>query len=478
MRTSVSLLVLLLALSGCAVGPDYQRPSIETPQAFRFEDKEAKEVINTEWWQQFQDPVLNELIGVALAENKDVKIAAARIEEFLGRLGTTRSQLFPQLGAGVISQQQRANELGVNPAPPGAGPIYSTYQGTLSASWEIDVFGKLRRQTEAARANLLASEEGRRATILTLVASVAASYVNLRDLDRQLAIAQSTVASRGQSLQVFEQRYAGGTVSEMELAQNQSEYESAVATVPQLEIQIAQQENALSVLLGRNPGPISRGSELEKLQLPPVPAGLPSQLLERRPDLRQAEQNLIAANANIGAARALYFPSISLTGFFGSLSTKLMDLFTGPSRTWAYAGNASMPIFTAGGIAGQVRTAEAVQQQALLGYQKAIQTAFLDVDNSLVSLQKSREQLAAQDRQVKALRTYARLARVRYDSGYTSYIEVLDAERSLFNVELTYAQTQGVVFTSLINLYKAMGGGWVLKAESLTTKEPEPTAVR
>jgi multidrug efflux system outer membrane protein len=478
MRTPVSILVVLLTLGGCMVGPDYRRPSIDTPNAFRFEDKEAKEVVNTDWWQQFQDPVLNDLIGVALAENKDVKIAAARVEEFLGRLGTTRSQLFPQAGVGTVSQRQRASALGVTPVPSGSDSIFNYYEATLSASWEIDVFGKLRRQTEAARASLLASEEGRRATILTLVTSVASSYVNLRDLDRQLAIARATAASRKESLTVFEQRFAGGTISELELAQNLSEYEAAAATIPQLELQVAQQENALSVLLGRNPGPIPRGRELEQLQLPPVPAGLPSQLLERRPDLRQSEQNLIAANANIGAARALYFPTISLTGFFGSISTSMANLFTGPSRAWAYAGNTSMPVFTAGGIAGQVRAAKALQQQALLGYQKTIQTAFQEVEDSLASLQKSREQLAAQGRQVEALRTYARLARVRYDNGYTSYIEVLDAERSLFNVEVSYTQTQGVVFTSLVNLYKAMGGGWVVNAERLTARESAPTAAR
>ena len=475
MRASILSLALLLALSGCAVGPDYHRPPIESPKAFRFEEKEAKDVINTEWWQQFQDPVLNDLIGVALAENKDVKIAAARIEEFLGRLGTTRSQLFPQLGANVVSQRQRVSQVGVVPPPEGTGINFTNYEAALSASWEIDLFGKLRRQTEAARASVLASEEGRRATILTLVSSVAASYVNLRDLDQQLVIARDTTASRAESLKVFEQRYAGGTISEMELAQNRSEYESAAATVPQLEIQVAQQENALSVLLGRNPGPVTRGRDITQLELPPVPSGLPSELLERRPDLRQAEDNLIAANANIGAARAQYFPTITLTGAFGSASTKLMDLFTGPARTWSYAGNVTMPIFTAGGIAGQVRVAEAQRQQALLFYQQAIQNAFREVEDALVSLQKSREQLASQGRQVEALGTYARLARVRYDEGYTSYIEVLDAERSLFNAQVSYTQTQGTVFTSLVNVYKAMGGGWVTKAESLTAGAPAPT---
>jgi multidrug efflux system outer membrane protein len=371
--------------------------------------------------------------------------------------------------------------------PQGTGLVANNFDATLSASWEIDLFGKLRRQTESARANLLASEEGRRATILTLVASVASTYIGLVSLDRQLDIAKATTASRADSVHVFTLRFNYGEVSQMELAQSQSEYEASLATIPQLEQQIAQQENALSVLLGRNPQPIMRDRELDDLSIPVVPVGLPSELLTRRPDLRQAEQNLIAANALIGAARALYFPSISLTGLFGTASAQFSSLFTGPARVWSYAGAVTLPIFTAGNIAGQVKQAEAQQQQALFSYQKAIQVAFQEVEDALVTLQKSRDALIVQGRQVDALRTYSRLARLRYEGGYTSYIEVLDAERSLFNAQLTYTQTQGTVFTSMVNLYKAMGGGWVTDAERMsatmyganggpvpTTQEPPP----
>jgi len=270
-------------------------------------------------------------------------------------------------------------------------------------------------------------------------------------------------------------RFSGGEVSQMELAQSQSEYEASLATIPQIELQIAQQEDALSILLGHNPGDIARDRELDDLALPAVPAGLPSELLERRPDLRQAEQDLIAANALIGAARALYFPSISLTGLFGSASGRFSSLFTGPARVWSYAGAVTLPIFTAGSIGGQVKQAEAQQQQALFQYQKSIQVAFQEVADALVSLQKTREQLVVQGSQVDALRTYARLARLRFEGGYTSYIEVLDAERSLFNAQLSYAQTQGVVFTSTVSLYKAMGGGWVTDAEHMTSMTYEGT---
>jgi multidrug efflux system outer membrane protein len=468
MRTSYLSLVALLALGGCLLGPNYERPAVDAPPAFRFAESDAKDLVNTAWWEQFQDPALNALIATALADNKDVKIAAARVEQFLGQFETTRSQLFPQAAAGFDAQRQRV-PLGTTQLPPGVGPVFNRFQTSLSASWEIDFFGKLRRQTEAARANLLASEEGRRATILTLVASVASSYVNLLSLDRQLDIAKSTVASRAASVNVFQLRFSGGEVSQMELAQSQSEYQASLATIPQIELQIAQQEDALSILLGHNPGDIARDRELDDLALPAVPAGLPSELLERRPDLRQAEQDLIAANALIGAARALYFPSISLTGLFGSASTQFSSLFTGPARVWSYAGAVTLPIFTAGSIGGQVKQAEAQQQQALFQYQKSIQVAFQEVADALVSLQKTREQLVVQGSQVDALRTYARLARLRFEGGYTSYIEVLDAERSLFNAQLSYAQTQGVVFTSAVSLYKAMGGGWVTDAEHMTS---------
>lgn len=470
MRPALAWWPIMLALGGCMLGPDYRRPEVEAPSSFRFADAEATELANTLWWAQFQDPVLDDHIRSALAENKDVQIAAARIDEFLGQFATTRSQLFPQIGAaGSATREQLSRRAGGAGVGPNADPRLTLYEWTLSATWELDVWGRFRRLTEAARADLLASEEGRRATILTLVASVATAYVSLLDLDRRLAYVKSTAQIRGESLRLFELRFRNGVVSELELAQNRSEYEAAVAAIPPLESAIAQQENALSVLLGRNPGPIARGKDLAGLATPGIPAGLPSELLERRPDLRQAEYILVAANARIGAARALYFPSISLTGLLGGVSTQLSDLFSGAARTWAYSGAASVPIFTAGGIAGTVQQAEAQQQQALLQYRKAIQTSFREVEDALVAHRKVREQFAAQARQVDALGTYARLARLRYEGGFTSYIEVLDAERTLFEVELSYVQTRAAVLTSLIDLYKALGGGWITVAEQLTS---------
>lgn len=476
MRKITFALLFIVALSGCMVGPNYNRPDVDMPETWRFEEKEVKDIVNTQWWEQFQDPVLNELINIALQENKDVKISAAVIEEFMGRYGIIRSPLFPQIYAGATAGRDRATEEGPSPLSPAVENPANNYQTFLSASWEIDLWGKLRRATEAARADLLSTEEAQRTVILSLVTSVAGAYINLRDLDKQLEIAKQTAKTREDSYNLFKLRFNGGVISELELNQVKSEYEQALSTIPVIEKNITQQENALSVLLGRNPGAIPRGKTIDDLTLPAVPAGLPSDLLVNRPDIRQAEQDLIAANARIGVARAQYFPSISLTGLFGWASTDLSDLFSGPAKTWSWAAPVTAPIFTGGAISGQVKAAEAIQQQALVRYQQVIQNAFREVEDSLVDQRKTMEQLQTLKMQVGSLGNYARIARLRYDNGYTSYIEVLDAERSLFNAELTYTQTQGFLFQALINLYKAIGGGWVEAAEQISVKNPAPAA--
>jgi outer membrane protein, multidrug efflux system len=475
------LIILLIALSltGCAIGPDYRRPEIKSPENWRVaEEKAAKDAANMAWWDQFNDPVMKELIQTALQENKDVKIAAARVEQYMGLYNVTRSQLFPQAGATGSAFKERSSEI-LDPNPlkgTGMDPTFRTYEAFLSASWEIDLWGKLRRSTEAARASLLSTEEARKGVILTLVTSVAGSYIVLRDLDRQLEIARQTVATREGSYKLFKTRFEGGLVSELELTQAQSLYEEALASIPYYEKLVAQQENALSVLLGRNPGNIPRGKTIDELAMLKVPAGLPSDLLANRPDLRQAEENLVAANANIGVAKAQYFPSISLTGALGNASSELSELFTSPAKAWSYGGQVTMPIFTAGRISGQVKAAEAIQQQTLLFYQQAVQNAFREVEDALVDQNRSREQLDMQARQVSTLTRYNKIARLRFDNGYTSYLEVLDADRSLFNAQLSYAQTQGNVSLSLVNIYKAMGGGWVVEADKLTAPPAEGQA--
>ena len=472
-----AIVALAALLSSCTVGPDYGRPPVETPAAYRFSQATAQAVADTGWWQGFDDPVLSSLVDEALRNNLDVQIAAARVDAFLGAYVTTRSALFPQVAISpafpVQAARQRGSRISTPQVVPGSvSTEYSTYQAGLTASWEIDLWGKVRRRTEAARADVWANEEAHRGIVLSVAANAAAGYVALRDLDRRLQIAHETERSRFDSLELFRKRFAGGVISQLELAQVTSEYEAAVAAIPNYEAQIARQETALSLLLGRNPGAIARGKAIDELTPIPIPAGLPSELLDRRPDVREAEQQLISANAQIGAAKALYFPSISLTGAFGAVSTALGDLFTGPARTWSFAAGLTAPIFNAGAIAGQVQQAEAGQRLALANYDKTVQAAFGDVEDALIVTQKSREILAAQQRQVTALADYRRLARLRYDNGYTSYIEVLDAERSLFEAQIAYTQQQDVVLTSLIGIYKAMGGGWVDAAAALSRVQP------
>ena len=467
MRKLIAVSLISLTLAGCMVGPDYQRPAVVTPESWRIEEKNAQDLANTAWWRQLDDPVLNELIVTAIRENKDLLIAAARVDQFAAQYGVVRADFYPQVGASAQFGQQQVTEKSGNSFPAGYNFVTGNQQAVLNASWELDIWGRIRRSSESARANLLASEEGRRGVILSLVSSVAISYVNLRNLDKQLEISRQTAELRRNSYELFELRYGGGIINEMELAQSRSEYEQAMATIPQIQKAIALQENAINVLLGKNPGPVSRGKRFDDLKLPIIPEGLPSDLLERRPDIQLAEQNLIAANAQIGVARAAYFPAISLTGLFGFTSSDFSDLFTGSAKVWSYSAPISAPIFTAGKISSQVKVTEAIQQQYLHRYQQTIQTAFREVNDALADQNLTRKQLEAQRQRVRALRTYADLARIRFDNGYSSYIEVLDAERSLFDVELAYVQTQGALFQALINLYKAMGGGWVTEADGL-----------
>ena len=462
-RLFVIILCLSFLLPGCMVGPDYEQPMVESPAAWRITPKEAADTANTAWWEQFQDPVLNNLIKTALLENRDIRIAAARMEQCMAQVEITRAGFYPQVGYGIGGSRDQASENILQ--FPGIETLNSTYQATLNVGWELDVWGRLRRATEAAQADLLAAEEGRRTVILTLVSSVATSYVTLRSLDSQLEIAQRTLESRQDSLELFELQFEGGVISELTLAQVRSEYEQAAAAIPEIERQIGQVENALSVLLGHNPGSISRGLPVEKLTLASIPADIPSDILARRPDIVQAEQNLIAANALIGVAKAEYFPTISLTGLAGLASFDLSDLLESNSLLWSIGADATGAIFTGGRITAGVKQSEAFYKELLFRYQQSILTAFREVEDALIGTQKSREKLQAQERRVKALGDYASLARLRYDNGYSSYIEVLDAERSLFDSELNAVRTQSEVIVGLVNTYKAMGGGWVALAQ-------------
>jgi multidrug efflux system outer membrane protein len=465
-RLTLSILVILLT-TGCAVGPDYKRPVVETPPDWRVEYSFAAEVANTRWWQQFDDPALNQLIEIALVENKDLTIAAARVDRFLGALTTTRGQFFPQIGYGLDASANRASEKGASPLPSGSDPYYNLYRGGLSAMWEIDLFGRVRRQSEAAQAQVLASEQARRGVILSVVTTVATSYIGLRALDRQLEIARATAKNYADTLALFELRYQGGVVSMVEVTQVQSQYQQALAAVPSLERQVAVQENLISILIGRNPGSIPRGKTIAQLALPAVPGELPASMLARRPDILQAEQNLVAANANIGAAKALYFPSFSITGLAGSVSTALSDFGTSPAATGTLAATLAGPLFTFGTISGQVVSAEAGQREALAFYQQVIQNALRETNDALIGSQKKAEESAALDKRVDALREYARLSRLRFDNGDASYLEVLYAENELFGADLAAVRVHAERYAELINVYKAFGGGWVEVADPL-----------
>lgn len=465
MRNTLLVAALGVALGGCSFAPIYQRPDVPIPTQWQVSIQQANDFANTAWWKQFQDPVLDDLIQTALQENKEVQIAAARVEEYMGRYGVTRSAQFPQVGANADAARTRLSE---NPPQTTGENPGNSFQVDLGVSFELDLWGKLRNATEVARAQLLATEEARRTVILTLVSQLAISYMQLLDYDQQLAVTRATLQTRSESVRINGLRFKAGLISELDYQQAVAEYQSAAVQVPLLERLIALQENAISLLLGRNPGKISRGVTLDRLAMPQVPGGLPSELLERRPDIRQAEQQLIAANAQIGVAKAAFYPSIALTGLLGVSSTDLSDLFEGPSRTWQFAGALAQPIFTGGALTGQLQVAEAVQKQAVLNYQQVIQTAFAEVDNSLVSVAKLREQLKDQAAQVQALQRYLDLATLRYKNGYTDYLTVVDAERNLYSAQLQYVQSQGDLFRAMVSLYKALGGGWVEEAERMT----------
>jgi multidrug efflux system outer membrane protein len=416
------------------------------------------------------------LIAEALASNRNVKIAAANVEQAAGVLQSTRSPLFPQFGYQALAGRDRFTENGTTSLASGISNPTNVYTALAGASWEIDLWGRVRRLTEAAQANLLATDEAKRGVILSLVSTVATGYLQLRGLDEQLLMAERTLATYAESLRVMELKYQYGRVSEMNVEQARARYQTAAAQIPRVRRDIALLEDALSIVLARNPGRIPRGKAIFELALPTVPAGLPSELLERRPDLLQAEQQLIAANAQIGAAKAQYFPTISLTAALGSASTDLSNLFKGPARTWNFAGSIVGPIFTGGAIAGQVAQAESAQKAALLSYEQAIQSAFADVDNALVTRATLEEQVAAQEKLVKALRGYARLARLQFDGGRAPYSTVLQAEEQLFPAELDWAAARAQLCASLVGIYKAMGGGWVAAAERLSASPTSPAS--
>jgi len=455
------LLTIAVLLAGCAVGPNYKRPTVNVPTDYRdsmaAQTAAASSLGNDNWWQVYQDPVLVQLIHTALQQNYDVRIAATRVLEAQDQFGIVRANQLPSasLGAGVFSEQ--------NAKVSNLFPAYEVNAGQLNLSviWNLDFWGKYRRQTEAARAQVLASEWGQRAVISSLVANVATAYFQLRALDSELEISNGTLGSRQQSLQLTRVLESHGGASDLDVSQSEQLVYTASETIPDLERQIEQQENLLSILLGQNPGAIPRGRPLTEQPAPQnVPAGLPSELLERRPDVREAEANIIAANAQIGVAKAAFFPSIALTGTGGLESNALNRFISAPSETWMGALSVTQPLFEGGALRSQLKLSRAQYQEAALAYEQTMQNALEQVSNALIAEQKNREFREQQELLTQAAQRTDRLSEVLYKNGGASYLQVLTSETNYFSAELNLVQAQLNERLALVQLYQALGGGW------------------
>ena len=453
--------IALLMLTGCAVGPNYKRPPVTVPGTYRglaadSEPQATASLGDEKWWTVYQDEQLQALIREALAQNYDMRIAATRVLQAQAVLGITRADQFPTITGGAS-----ASSLSLPRTKTFPGFESSSNQVNLSLFWELDFWGKFRRATEAARANLLSTEWGQKAVVSSLVSNVAAAYFQLLELDAEMEISRRTLASRRDSLRLTEIRAKGGNTSLLDVRQSEQLVYTAAASIPDRERRIEQQENLISILLGRNPGPVTRGKPLvENPLLPVVPAGLPSSLLARRPDIQSVEQQLVSANARIGVAKAAYFPEITLTATGGYQSSALTNLFSGPAGFWSFGGQLLQPIFTGGRIRSNVRLTEAQEQEAVLVYQQSIQQAFREVSDSLVAYRKDQEFRAQQQLVTTAAQDATRLSSVRYQGGVTSYLEVLDSDTRYFDAQLSLAQAQLNERLDLVQLYNALGGGW------------------
>jgi len=455
---SLTLAALSMFLLSCAMGPDYSRPDIPTADAFRMAEgqKDLPSLANVPWWELYQDEELQRLIRIALEENKDLKRAVASIDEFQARLFTARMDFAPQFSATGNFPIARQGGFAVPGFP---GPF--NHYGLGSLSWELDIWGRIRRANEAGLADLLAREENRRAVTLQIVGGVAQAYFDLRQFDMQLDIAKRTLLAWEESVRISQARLRQGMINRLDVDQFEAERENAAARIAELKRQMVQKENELSVLLGRNPSQIARGRSLTEQTMPPmVPAGLPSELLQRRPDVVQAEQQLVAANARIGVAKAERFPKLSLTGFLGAASPQLTDLVSPGNNFGVLAPVITGPLLNAQTLGFQQRAVEAQAKQAVAQYEQTVLVAFREVEDALVGVSTAREQAAAQERQVNALRSALHLANLRYKGGVANYLDVLIAQRNLFEAELALAATHRLHLVSVVQLYKALGGGW------------------
>ncbi|HYS05268.1 MAG TPA: efflux transporter outer membrane subunit [Candidatus Dormibacteraeota bacterium] len=454
-RRSAATVLLGLALAGCAIGPNYKRPSLPVPERFYADERaaEARSLADVPWWDIFDDPILKGLIEEAIRNGFDARLAAARVQEARARFGIARSQSFPTVDYEVGWQRARPDQI-INPS----GETQTHWTVDAGFSWELDLWGRIRRLNEAALAAYLATEEGRRGVLLSLVSDVAIAYIDLRELDRELEIAKSTTTAFQGTYDLFNRRLEGGAASALETARAEASLAQVAAQIPEIERAIVALETRINFLLGRNPQPIPREGPLTALP-PEVPAGLPSTLLERRPDVRQAEQVLIAANAGVGAAKADFFPRLSLTGFFGNVSPELHDVFS-QGKTWSLGADLLGPIFQGGRIKRSYEAAQARWQQARIEYEGAAANAFGEVSRALADRTKLVETERQRARTVAAYQEAVRLASVRYASGLSAYFEVLEAQQQLFPAEIGLAQTRRDQLVAVVNLYRALGGGW------------------
>ena len=452
-------------VAGCTAGSNYNRPAITPPTMFRGGEvapADLKSMADLKWFEVFKDERLQEMIRTALVHNHDLRDAVVRVEAARANLGITRADQFPTVEASASATTVRSSSTGAFPLPEGVSTkrTFGTVAVSL-LSFEIDVWGRLRRATEAARADLLATEEFQKAVVTTLVSDVAGAYFNLLELDAELEIAKRTLQLREESLEIIRSRERGGVATLLELRQGEQLVHAAAQVIPEVEQLIEQTENQISLLLGANPAAVTRGRTLTEQEQPPiVPAGLPSELLDRRPDIVAAEQNLVASNAIVGVAKTAYFPRISLTSFFGAQSDQLSSLFSGPAKVWQFVPQVTQPIFNGGRLRSNVRLAEAQRQLALIQYERVIQTAFREVSDGLVQYQKEREVRAAQEQLVATLQDRSRLSYVRYRGGIDTLLNALDADRDLFEAELRLVQTKRNELLALVQLYRALGGGW------------------
>jgi len=470
----ISSFVVAALLSGCTIGPDYKRPAVARPETFRGQaTAEAASLADVPWWEAFQDPILKGLIQDALGSNYDVRIAAARVQEARANLGVARSDYFPSLdyGGGASRARMLPGVLGGVGAQAPASDLYSA---TMSMSWELDIWGRIRRSNEAARATLLSTEDARRGVWLTLVSDLAQAYFQLLALDVQRQIARDSTQAYQGTYDLFLDRLNLGIASKLETSRALGALGEAQATIPQLERDIVARENQIRILLGKAPGPIPRGQPMyQQPVVPAVPAGLPSALLERRPDLRQAEQQLVAANARIGVAKAEFFPKLSLTSLFGTASPEMSALTGGTATIWAVAGMFSGPLFNAGRTRGIYRASIAQWEQVRLQYEQAVLTALREVSDALTALAKLTDAEAGQDTAVRALADAVDHATDRYRQGLASYYEVLEAQQQLYPAQITLAQIRQDRLFTYVRLYKALGGGWSLSDAHWTAQQHE-----